>query len=70
MKTFVAANSQELGSRFHLFAAKTRIDTFIKILFYLICAFILEFQLKSKVNFGVSLCLCHSYGTTYAAKIK
>ena len=44
LKNFViTANNQEIGSQFNSFTAKTHVDTFIKLLPYLICAFILEF---------------------------
>ena len=42
-KTFITANNNKLGSRFHLFTAKYHIDVFVKLLSSLICAFCLVF---------------------------
>ena len=42
-KFSITASNQELGSRFHLFAGRTSIDASLKLLYYLICAFSLEF---------------------------
>ena len=39
---FITADNQELGSRFHSLTAKIHVDTFMKPLSYLICAFSLE----------------------------
>ena len=38
----IAANNQEIGTRFHLLTAKTHADTFMNLLSYLVCIFGLE----------------------------
>ena len=42
-KTFITANNQKLGSRFHLFTANYHIDAVIKLISSLVCAFSLVF---------------------------
>ena len=42
-KIFITANNQELGSLFRSFTVATYIDTFMKLLFYLISSLTFEF---------------------------
>ena len=67
LKLFVTANNQELGKQFKSFTAKTRMESFIKFLSFLICAFNLTFQPKLKVKFRIFMvpCVCDTFMTLY-----
>ena len=71
LKHFITANHQEKGSRFLSFTAKTHTDTFIKLLSYLILAFLIPAKIKDKLHTcDPSLCLYHAHGAICAVNIK
>ena len=59
LKLNVTVNNQELGNQFHSFTAKTRLESFIKLLTFLICAFILTFYPTLKVEFRILMLPCN-----------
>ena len=69
---FVAANNQELGSRFHSLTIKTRIDIFKSSFPSLFVFLFVSFsKIKSRIpSFDVSLCLYHNYDAICTVEIK